>query len=198
MKLRTIITLLVTLIILFTFLDLVKTGNPVSDDILWGDIPEWEKYYLDEDANKDKLYCRVTEDERGIVIETRWYNYFIDADELVRTEKGDTRTENCEEPKYKPIYLEGSNEGKVYSRTVRRNGNVIETKWYNACTGGLERTDKGDTTFEGSDSFDGKCYHPSVAVNGNSVLSSGLAIEKNPLYEAYNKGVSFLRSLLNM
>lgn len=200
MELKTIIVLLVSLVVLVTLFDVIETGNPVTNlDVLDG-VQEWEKYILDEEANKDKLYCRTTK-INGDIIKTRWYNSFINPNEVVRTDNGDTRTENCEWPNYEPIYATGSNEGKIYSRKVSDGeGNIIETVWHNACSDEVERIDEGDTTYLGSNEFKGECYHPDYAtVNGETIDEEiEEEVKDTPVVTLWNNIVSVFKNLFNM
>lgn len=164
---------------------------------------EWEKYALDEEANKDKLYCRVTEDQYGKVTETRWYNYFINPNEVVRVDSGDTRTLNCESPNFEPVYAKGSNEGKVYSKVNRNQaGEIIETIWYDACTNEIVKTDKEDTTYPGSGSFTGKCYHPDFVIEESKEKTAEEDIEKeimeSPIISFGQKIVNWFKKLFGM
>lgn len=184
-------------------LSIVNSGYIIATniDILEGGPAEWEKYVLDEGANKDKLYCRVTKDSMGNAIETRWYSYFVNPNELIRTDIGDTRTPNCESPNFTPVYAKGSNKDKIYSRVIMDNeGNILETVWYNACTEEEIKRDKGDATYSGSGSFTGKCYHPDFTIDEEGKIEEASktaekGIMQIPIINFGQKIVNWFKSL---
>jgi len=194
--------ILVSLVVLFS---IINSGYVKGDDIprymLEGG-PEWENYILDEEAIKDKLYCRTTV-VNGDIVETRWYNAFVNPNDIVRVDDGDTTTPNCEYPNYEPVYAIGSNEGKVYSRKVfDEEGNILETMWYSTCTNEIMRTDDGDTTYPGSNELKEKCYHPDYAIEDES---GEVVIDENeekevlsPFFDIGTKIVNWFKSLLGM
>lgn len=198
------LTIILGVLAVLAILNIREISSAASDiDILEGGPAEWEKYVLDEEANKDKLYCRATKGSSGNVIETRWYSYFVNPNELIRTDEGDTRTTNCESPTFAPVYARGSNKDKIYSRVIMDSeGNVIETVWYNACTEEEIRRDKGDTTYSGSGSFTGKCYHPDYATDEETSEEPVESVEKeimqSPIISFGQKIVNWFKSLFGM
>ncbi len=197
MKLKIILAILAA----FVILSAIEVSSTSNLDILDGPA-EWEKYVLDEEASKGMLYCRATTGSSGNVIETRWYSYFINPNELVRTDEGDTRTPDCESPKFTPVYARGSNKDKIYSRVIMdSDGNVIETVWYNACTEEEIKRDKGDTTYSGSGSFTGKCYHTDYAteeITEEPVKAVEKEIMQSPIVSFGQKIVSWFKKLFGM
>jgi len=187
-------------VILITLIILSSISVIAPIDVTMDSIPDWERFILDEEANKDKLYCRTTV-VNGDIIETRWYNSFINPGEVIRTDDGDTTTSNCEYPQHEPVYAVGSNEGKVYSRKVfDEEGNIIETIWHNACSDEIERVDEGDTTELGSNEFSGECYHPDYATdNGNSAVEEiEEELKDTPIVTLWNNIANWFINLFNM
>lgn len=202
---KKMIILVFVLMFLMLLLNIDKyTGKTIPRWLLEDAEADWERYYLDEEANKDKLYCRTTEDEHRNVIETRWYNSFINPNEVVRVDKGDTTTPNCEWPMHTPLYAKGSNKGKNYSRIVMDfEGNILQTTWYDACTDEIIQVDEGDTTFKGSNNFVGKCYHPNYIINDMEEVTGMVEEEKKEtIVESYigmgEKVVNWFKGLFDM
>lgn len=191
-------------VILLLIFSTINFGYTLASDldILEGGPAEWEKYALDEEASKGMLYCRATKGSSGNVVETRWYSYFVNPNELVRTDEGDTRTPNCESPNFTPVYARGSNKDKIYSRLVMNNdGGIRETVWYSACTEEEIRRDEGDTTYAGSDSFTGKCYHPDYVTDVEEKTEEQLIEEeimKSPAVSFGQKIVNWFKKLFGM
>ncbi len=194
--------ILISLVVLFSIINsgYIK-GDDIPDYMLEGG-PEWENYVLDEEAIKDKLYCRTTI-VNGDIIETRWYNYFVNPNDVVRADYGDTTTPYCEYPNYEPVYASGSNEGKIYSRKVfDEEGDVLETVWHDACSDEIIKTDDGDTTYPGSNEFTEKCYHPDYVINSEETVIGNEETEEesinNQILSFGTKIVNWFKSLLNM
>ena len=191
MKLELILSILI-------ILSCVSVIAPI--DVIVDSIPDWERFVLDEEANKDKLYCRTTV-VNGDIIETRWYNSFINPSKEVRVDDGDTTTPNCKYPQHEPVYAVGSNEGKVYSRKVfDEEGNVMETIWHNACSDEIERIDEGDTTDLGSNEFKGECYHPDYATNNGETIDEEIEeeVKDTPVVTLWNNIANWFINLFNM
>lgn len=131
----------------------------VQNETVWihSDIPDSEKYVLDDEANKDKLYCKIKSDAEGNVVQTDWYNYCTS--EFVRSEEADTCTSEFRYPEYECEFAKGSNADKLYCREVKDGeGTVVETKWFNFCSNELVKTEEGDTCTAELKSPAYKCY----------------------------------------
>lgn len=196
MKLRYII------LMLFLLVTSVLASEPAW--LFEDDLAEWEIYLLDEEANEDKLFCRTLMDEFGNVIETRWYNFFTNRNDVVRIDEGNTTTPDCKFPQHEPVYASGSNKGKVYSRRIfGEEGEVIETIWYNVCSEEIEKRDDGDTTSIGSNAFEGKCYHPDYVIDEEEqeILEEeekGIESVTGAVIGAGNKIVDWFKELFNI
>lgn len=121
------------------------------------DTPDTEVYILDEEANKDKLYCKTKTDSEGNVIQTDWYNYCTL--EFVRSEEGDKCTKELRYPEFECEFAKGSNADKLYCRTMKDNeGGVVETRWFNYCSNEIVKTEEKDTCTDEFKDPQYKCY----------------------------------------
>lgn len=120
-------------------------------------IPDTEKYILDEEANKDKLFCKTKTDAEGKVVQTDWYNFCTG--EFVKSEKADKCTKEFRYPEYECVFAKGSNADKLYCRTLKDSeGTIVETRWFNYCSDELVKTEEGDACTKEFKSPAYKCY----------------------------------------
>lgn len=135
----------------------------VDNETVWihSDIPDTEKYILDEEANKDKLNCKTKSDAEGNVIQTDWYEYCTG--EFVKSEEADTCTKELRYPDYECVFAKGSNADKLYCRTIKDSeGNVVETRWFNYCSNELVKAEEADTCTKEFKSPQYKCYKEEI------------------------------------
>ncbi|MDP2908489.1 MAG: hypothetical protein Q8N77_01655 [Nanoarchaeota archaeon] len=131
----------------------------VQNETIWihSDIPDTEKYILDEEANKDKLYCKTKTGAEGKVTQTDWYN--LCTGEFVKSEKADKCTEEFRYPEYECEFAKGSNADKLYCRMIKDGeGTVVETRWFNYCSSELIKTEEVNTCTSELKSPVYKCY----------------------------------------
>lgn len=125
------------------------------------DVPDTERYILDEEANKDKIYCKTKSNAEGNVVQTDWYSYCTG--EFVKSENTDTCTKELRYPEFECVFAKGSNADKLYCREVKdKDGNVVETRWFNFCSNELTKTDEGNTCTAEFKSPAYKCYKEEV------------------------------------
>lgn len=125
------------------------------------EVPDTEKYILDEEANKDKLNCKTKSDGEGNVIQTDWYNFCTG--EFVKSEDVDTCTKELRYPEYECVFAKGSNADKLYCRTLKDGeGNVVETRWFNFCSNELVKTEEADTCTKEFKNPQHKCYKEEI------------------------------------
>lgn len=151
--------LLAILLVSGMFVDARRTVTTVWNTtiVISLDLPDTERYILDEEANKDKLYCKTKTGAEGKVIQTDWYYYCTG--EFARSEKDDTCTEELRYPSYECEFARGSNADKMYCRTVKDGeGNVVETRWFNYCSNELVKTEEKDTCTNEFKNPAYKCY----------------------------------------
>ncbi len=145
------------------FVDARRTVTTIWNTtiIISSDVPDTERYILDEEANKDKLYCKTKSGAEGNVIETDWYNYCNG--EFVKSENADTCKKESRYPEYECVFAKGSNADKFYCREVKDDeGSVVETRWFNFCSNELVKTEEGNTCTKEFKSPAYKCYKEEV------------------------------------
>lgn len=141
------------------FVDARRTVTTVWNTtiLISSDVPDTERYILDKEANEDKLYCKTKSGAEGNVIETDWYNYCTG--EFVKSENADACTKELRYPEFECVFAKGSNADKLYCREVKdKDGNVVETRWFNFCSNELVKTEEGNTCTKEFKSPAYKCY----------------------------------------